>query len=58
VDDVSRTTWTPASPGHRAGNDWLRGSASGDGQYRRSCRACLEVVHPMAPVDSTSDSGY
>lgn len=48
VVDVSRTTWTPASPAHRAGNDWHRGSASGDGQWRRSCRACLEVVHPMA----------
>jgi hypothetical protein len=37
VDDVRRTTWTPTSLGHRAGNDWLRGSGpSGDGQYRRS----------------------
>jgi hypothetical protein len=32
VEDVSRTTWTPASLGHREGNDWLRGSGSGDGQ--------------------------
>jgi hypothetical protein len=49
VDGVSRTTWAPTSLGHRAGNVWLRGSASGDGQYRRSCRACRELVHPMAP---------
>ena len=48
VDDVSRTRWTPAS--NRAGNDWQRDSGSGDGQYRRSCRACLEVVHPMVAV--------